>query len=371
MNRSEWCELALSLCLPVLTPLSEGEFHRVFPDKKPTARLEAFARALLGLAQWIELDDEPGLAAMARNAIANATDPCCPDYMVSKFHDQALVECALLAQALLRAPTELWRKLQPPVKLNVINFLKSSRAYQPHDNNWVLFPSMVEALLSCVGEQIVEDRLMGGLAQYMKWYSGDGSYMDGEEHHHDYYNSYIIQPMLYDILRTMSKTRDGLRGFQDMHEKRMQRWCVLQERCISPDGSFPPVGRSLTYRCGAFHALALCASCQKLPPQLPPGQVRVALSKVIAATLKSPGTFENGWLTKGLYGRQPGLAEPYISVGSLYLCATVFAPLGLSVDSVFWTDEDRMITWEKVRNGDDVQRDRPYVECVRKRGRIC
>lgn len=64
-------------------------------------------------------------------------------------------------------------------------------------------------------------------------------------------------------------------------------------------------------------------------------KVRVALTKVIKATLEHSGTFENGWLTIGLYGKQPSLAEPYINHGSVYLCSTVFLPLGLPQTSKF------------------------------------
>ncbi len=35
--------------------------------------------------------------------------------------------------------------------------------------------------------------------------------------------------------------------------------------------------------------------------------------------------------------RQPGLADFYITTGSLYLCTTIFLPLGLPADDPFWT----------------------------------
>ena len=41
-------------------------------------------------------------------------------------------------------------------------------------------------------------------------------------------------------------------------------------------------------------------------------------------------TFDkNGWLQIGVYGHQPGVAEVYISTGSLYLCSEAFLMLGL------------------------------------------
>jgi hypothetical protein len=115
----------------------------------------------------------------------------------------------------------------------------------------------------------------------------------------------------------------------------------VQERLIAPDGTFPPIGRSLAYRCGAFQSLAQSALRGELPVGLAPGAVRSALTAVIRRTLDAPGTFtEEGWLTIGLAGHQPELGEGYISTGSAYLCAAVFLPLGLPVSDPFWSGPD-------------------------------
>lgn len=43
-----------------------------------------------------------------------------------------------------------------------------------------------------------------------EWYSGDAHYADGEEFHFDYYNSFVIHPMLTDILIILKKNIDLL-----------------------------------------------------------------------------------------------------------------------------------------------------------------
>src|SRR5690606_34755047 len=112
-----------------------------------------------------------------------------------------------------------------------------------------------------------------------------------------------------------------------------------QERLIGPDGTFPPIGRSLTYRMGAFQHLAQMALRQELPAEISPAQVREALTALIRRCLDAPGTFDSsGWLQIGLAGHQPGLGEGYISTGSLYLCSTVLLPLGLDEQTPFWHD---------------------------------
>jgi hypothetical protein len=121
-------------------------------------------------------------------------------------------------------------------------------------------------------------------------------------------------------------------------EQRARRYAAVQERLIAPDGSFPPIGRSLAYRCGAFHLLAQSALRRRLPDGVSPAQVRGALTAAIRRTLDVPGTFDtNGWLQIGLCGHQPGAGEPYISTGSLYLCSVAMLPLGLPPGDEFWS----------------------------------
>ncbi|MEO6979846.1 MAG: DUF2264 domain-containing protein, partial [Mucilaginibacter sp.] len=136
------------------------------------------------------------------------------------------------------------------------------------------------------------------------------------------------------------------------------RYAKIQERLIAADGSYPVIGRSITYRTGAFHHLANMAHQQQLPTQLSPVQVRCALTAVIKKITDAKDMFDdNGWLRIGLYGHQPSLAETYISTGSLYLCSAILLPLGLSESDPFWTDADEDWTAKKVEKGNTSQAD--------------
>src|SRR5206468_10697060 len=88
--------------------------------------------------------------------------------------------------------------------------------------------------------------------------------------------------------------------------ERARRYAAIQERLIAPDGSFPPIGRSLAYRCGAFHLLAQIALRRALPVGVTPALVRTALTAVIRRSIAPPGTFDrDGWLRIGFCGHQP------------------------------------------------------------------
>jgi hypothetical protein len=97
---------------------------------------------------------------------------------------------------------------------------------------------------------------------------------------------------------------------------------------------------------------------RQLPDKISPGQVRSALTAVIKRMIEAPNTFdENGWLKIGFAGHQPGLAEPYISTGSLYLCTTAFLPLGLPPSDEFWTDPASDWTSVRAWKGQDLAAD--------------
>lgn len=376
-TREYWSNIAYKLCFPVLNALSKRQMRVDFIDKKPTAHLEAFCRVLVGIAPWLELNEDDENRKTLRDlcllSIDSITNSLCVDYIDFSICEQILVEAALLCLALNRGYNSIWCSLSKIVQQQVIFSLKKTQKFIAHDNNWVLFPSMIEAFFMKVGENVDYNRLRDGIKQYQEWYKGDGIYGDGVEVHMDYYNSYIIYPMLYEILSIIQNCNANNNEYSNLfmkHKTRLQRWAILQERMIAVDGTFPPIGRSITYRGAAFHGLALNVLLDDLHNTLKPGQVRVALTKVIRATLEHPETFDkDGWLTIGLYGKQPSLAERYINHGSLYICSTIFLPLGLSRNSKFWTDKDEPTTWEQIANSQDSLRDRPYVECIRKIGK--
>ncbi|MDQ4079694.1 MAG: DUF2264 domain-containing protein, partial [Gemmatimonadota bacterium] len=248
------------------------------------------------------------------------------------------VDAAFLAEGLLRAPRALRAALAPEAKRNLIAALESTRRITPGFNNWLLFSATVEAGLAALGAEWDRLRVDYALRQHEQWYKGDGTYGDGPEFHWDYYNSFVIQPMLLDVLDVCRNEMPAWKAMAGRVEQRARRYAAILERLIAPDGSFPPVGRSIAYRCGAFHLLAQVALRQALPDGMAPAQVRGALSAVIRRSLEAPRTFdENGWLRIGFAGHQPAIGETYISTGSLYLCAVALLPLGLAADDEFWS----------------------------------
>jgi hypothetical protein len=295
---------------------------------------------------------------MARIGLDAATDPNSPDFMNFVHGGQPLVDTAFLSQAFLRAPNTLWEPLDTRVRKQVIAALKASRVRVPMGNNHILFAALVETALLQMGEQTIEARLENNLRQMLAWYVGDGAYGDGQFFRFDYYNSFVIQPALVDILDVLRQRDSRFKSAYDAVLLRSRRFAQVQERLIAPDGTFPSIGRSTTYRFGAFQTLAQMALRKQLPEVVTPAQVRCALTAVIRRMIEMPKTFdENGWLHVGFCGNQVTLGEHYISTGSQYLCTVGLLPLGLSPLDSFWNDPPARWTSERLWSGESLPAD--------------
>lgn len=144
---------------------------------------------------------------------------------------------------------------------------------------------------------------------------------------------------------------------------RAQRFGMILERLISPEGTLPVIGRSITYRTGSLQTLALLAWRKWLPEELTNGQVRAGMTAVIKRMFGNNHNFnEKGFLTLGFNGTQPGISDYYTNNGSLYMASLAFLPLGLPADDPFWRDAPQSWTSKKAWEGDDFPRDHSYHE---------
>ena len=178
---------------------------------------------------------------------------------------------------------------------------------------------MCEAFLLSVGEDYDRYRIDMGVRKINEWYVGDGWYSDGVKFSMDYYNSYVIQPCLVDVLDVyVHKGKRMSKATYDTALKRMQRNSEFLERFISPEGTFPIIGRSMTYRLGVFQPLTQLALMEKLPEGMSNAQVRCALTAVMTKMFSVPGNFDDkNYLQLGFAGHQPNIAAYYTNTGSL------------------------------------------------------
>ena len=376
-DRDYWVKTMVKIVEPVFENLSQNKLRANMPvetndglntgRRKEVTHLEALGRSFSGISPWLNLGIDDTSEGKLRGkfidlcvkSITNAVNPDSPDYM--RFDGpggQPLVDAAFFAQGLLRSKDQIWPKLDKVTQERIIKELKASRRIKASESNWLMFSATIEAaLLEFTGECDLKP-IHYALKRHKEWYKGDGWYGDGRNFHLDYYNSYVIQPMLIDVLAVMKEHKVEGADFYDVQLQRLIRYADQQEKMISPEGTYPVLGRSMGYRFGAFQVLAQVSWMKLLPEHIKPAQVRCALTKVMKRQL-AKGTFDkDGWLNLGFCGHQPEIADRYVSTGSNYLCTFIFLPLGLATDDEFRPAKPEKWSSVKIWSGSrDIKKD--------------
>lgn len=386
-DRDYWTSLAYSMAAPVLSNMAEGTLQKnmlveVSPnwdgrDIKVTY-MEAFGRLMAGIAPWLSLpdDDTPEctqrkqLRQWALASYRNAVDPDSPDCLLWSGQGQALVDAAYVAESFLRAYDALWVPLDDITKQRYIDAFKGLRKVDPPYTNWLLFSSTIESFLAKTGAECDEYRVNSAIRKVEEWYTGDGWYADGPVFAFDYYSSYVFHPMYLETLQAMIDsgryTRIHYKKHYDRALKRTQKFSIVLERLISPEGTFPVFGRSIPYRMATMQPLALMAWYGRLPDGLTDGQVRAALTAVMHRMFDGKENFnEKGFLTIGFTGRQPNVADWYTNNGSLYMTSLAFLPLGLPATHPFWTDAPLAWTSQKAWGAQPFPKDHQWKDEIR------
>jgi hypothetical protein len=380
-DRQKWLEILERVSQPVLEAISQQKLRATMPVEcakgqeeasAQSTHLQAVGRLLCGLAPWLEAEpgSEPAEESLrtryrewARLAIKYGCDAKSPDVLNFGNNQQSVVDAAFLALAVVRAPNELWTKLDSETKENLVRCLVETRKVQPGFNNWLLFSGIIEAMFCKYGASWDTMRIDYALRQHQEWYKGDGVYGDGPEFHWDYYNSFVIQPMMLNILDAVETVTRRWTMLRKPIVNRARRYAAIQERLISPEGTYPAIGRSLAYRFGAFQLLSEMSWRRDLPEGVQPAQVRAALTAVMTRMASAKGAFDDkGWLTIGFAGHQPSIGESYISTGSLYLCSAAWLPLGLPATDEFWRAPSQPWTQVKAWSGVDIKTDHAMAQ---------
>ncbi len=384
-DRELWCDILYRMAAPVLSNMSEGKLQEnMLVELSPTwdgrdkrvTYMECFGRLMAGLAPWLSLPDDDTeeskqrkqLREWALKSYAHAVNPESKDYLLWRKEGQPLVDAAYIAESFLRGYDALWTPLDSLTKQRYIKEFTQLRRVNPPYTNWLLFSSTIECFLKKAGAREDAYRITSALRKVEEWYVGDGWYSDGPDFAFDFYNSFVLHPMYVECLEVMTdggkksgwnlKADNFNRGI-----KRMQRFGIILERFVSPEGAFPVFGRSITYRTAVLQPLALLAWRGWLPKELPNGQIRAAMTAVMNRMFGDNRNFnEKGFLTLGFNGSQPHISDWYTNNGSLYMASLAFLPLGLPAEHPFWTDASQAWTSKKAWGGEEFPKDHAYYE---------
>ncbi|MCR5472143.1 MAG: DUF2264 domain-containing protein, partial [Prevotella sp.] len=268
-DREYWCEQAYKMAQPVLENMAKGElqknmqteFSPSFDNRnRKVVYMETFGRLMAGIAPWLALPDSAfGSSAAEQKELAqvrqlrewalasykNSVDPESPDYLCWGVAGQNLVDAAYIAESFIRAYDALWVPLDKVTKERYIKEFKKLRSIEPPYTNWFLFSSTIESFIAkAAGLREYDDfRVMMTIRKVEEWYVGDGWYADGPVFAFDYYSSYVFHAMYLETLQNMidarANTRLEYKKYYDRALKRAQKFSIILERFISPEGTFP------------------------------------------------------------------------------------------------------------------------------------
>ncbi|OFP40827.1 hypothetical protein HMPREF2992_04120 [Prevotella sp. HMSC069G02] len=385
-DREYWTSQAYKMAQPVLENMAQGklqqnmltEFSPSFDNRnRKVVYMETFGRLMAGIAPWLALPDDATAESRQRKQLRewalasyrNAVDPTSPDYLCWGVSGQNLVDAAYIAESFMRAYDILWQPLDTLTKQRYFKEFQKLRRIDPPYTNWLLFSSVIESFLAKAGGGYDEFRVNMACRKVEEWYVGDGWYADGPVFAFDYYSSYVFHAMYLETLQAMIDAKMNTRiDYSKYHEralKRAQKYAIILERFISPEGTFPVIGRSTPYRLAAMQPLALLAWYQKMPKELTNGQVRAALTQVMHRMFDHQQNYnQKGFLTIGFCGSQPETADWYTNNGSLYMTSLAFMPLGLPANHPFWTDAPQPWTQVKAWNGRPFPKDHRWADNI-------
>lgn len=386
-DRQYWCSLAYKMAQPVLENMAKGELQKNMQTEfspnfdnrnRKVLYMECFGRLMAGVAPWLTLPDDATAEGKQRKQLRewalasykNAVDPQNPDYLCWGIGGQNLVDAAYIAESFLRAYDTLWKPLDEVTKKRYLTEFAKLRHIDPPYTNWLLFSSTIESFMAKAGGDFDEFRINSACRKVEEWYVGDGWYADGPSFAFDYYSSYVFHPMYLETLQAMVDAKVNSRldyqKYYNRELKRCQKYSIILERFISPEGTFPAFGRSIPYRMATMQPLALMAWYQKLPKDLSNGQVRAAITKVLHRMFDQQNNFnEKGYLSIGFCGNnQKNVADWYTNNGSLYMTTLAFMPLGLPADHPFWTDAAQPWTQVKAWNNQQFPKDHQWKDDI-------
>jgi hypothetical protein len=280
------------------------------------------------------------LAAILRAGLLAGTDPASKTYWgrISDY-DQRVVEAADIARVLWLTRKQIWTKFSSAEKDQVAAWLLGVNAVITPDNNWLLFPVIVNFALDALGHGKCEQTVPyhpSGYDQFKQDYLESGWFFDRPEGV-DYYNAWGIT---YDIFWLHILRPDFDRSFVlDV----LDQSAALTAHLIGPKG-IPIMGRSIFYRTAI--PVPVIARGFIDPSAATLGMAPRSMD-VVWRYFAAHGSLRNGTLTQGYFDSDPRFVDYYSGPGSNHwgLRSLVLAFMHRP-GSQFWTAREQPLPIE-------------------------
>ena len=328
----------------------------ITPPGRPSAAgirsdgIEGFARSFLIAAPLLagRAEDPHDHAGWYARGLAAAMQPDGPDRWgraigvdeIKQWNGtpQPIVEAANLAFALAVSRPRFWDHLDDDLRDRTADWLAHHAAKHGSDNNWLLFTAVIEAFLRSAGYDVPGGHAQADVDLFESWYLGDGWYNDGpisattgHGNRVDHYNSWVIQPFLWQWYELTDQPPER----RDRFLTRLGEFADSYAPLFAPDGSPLHQGRSLTYRqavLGGLWAVALAGvGCAN------PGATRRLASGVLRHFTEL-GVGQDAAPSLGRSAAQfLPMCQVYSGPGSPYFAGMGLLGLAAPADHPLWT----------------------------------
>jgi hypothetical protein len=302
------------------------------------ARLELVSRLLWGLAPLAAGGGAyPGWQPI-REAIIAGTDPGHPDYWgPPSDYDQRIVESAALGFGLTLCPGELWEPLDGEQRARLAAWLRQAAHSRAHDNNWLLFATLVGLGLAAVGEPLEPEVTEAAFERVDTFYRGEGWYTDGDpDRAVDHYGPWALH--FYGLVNARLRASDPDRAGTAL--ERARAFAPQYLSWFAADGAGLAFGRSMTYRFAQAAFFGALAYADEPGPD-GWGVLRGAWARHLRWWANQPILHGDGTLSLGYAYPNLQMSEAYNSPASPYWAFKAFLPLALPEDHPFWTHPEQ------------------------------
>lgn len=280
---------------------------------------------VVGLSTGRDVD----LVGLFRRGLLAGTDPASPEYWGDvRDRDQRIVEAADIALGLWLFRSALWDELGNAERERVAAWLRQVHGKAVWDNNWHLFPVLVEAVLRSLG---LEGDPAGAARHYARlktFHRGEGWFSDGPGEVFDYYNAWGIHYALAWLQRIDPSWDPGF--LSAVRSAFLAGYRYL----IGPSG-FPILGRSVCYRIAVSAPLVFGQETD--PSVISPEEARRGLDATWSYFV-TKGALRNGNVTQGYFGDDARVLENYSGPASgLWSTRSLVAAFSLPERTAFWT----------------------------------
>lgn len=302
------------------------------------AKMEAFSRILWGLSPLWACGESAGeFDDIYVQGIINGTDPESDEYwgdLPAVSGDQRIVEMAAIGLSLILAPEKVWEPLTEKQKANFHRWLNQVNCEILCDNNWQLFPLLVNLGFKKVGAEYDKDRLKFCMDKLHSFYRSNGWYRDGHTEQSDYYVAFAIH--FYSLIYAKVMENEDPENSRIIKE-RASLFAKSFIYWFDEDGSALAFGRSLTYRFAQCCFFSACVFAGVEP--FPMGVIKGIISRHFEWWMSKPIFDKGGILSIGYGYPNLNMAEFYNAYGSPYWSLKAFLFLALPDDHEFFKVE--------------------------------